>query len=101
MTKLLFSFETDGKDINVAVESESTGILFLVAGPTADYISGSGTITTSFEAATQTVDEDAPVLVSIAADKDSVDVSSGEAQTVKFTLNATDATGIDWAAGTQ
>ena len=94
-----FSFETDGKDINVAVESESTGILFLVAGPTADYISGSGTITTSFEAATQTVDEDAPVLVSIAADKDSVDVSSGEAQTVKFTLNATDATGIDWAAG--
>ncbi len=44
-------------------------------------------------------DSSGPELVSIVVDKTIVDVSSGP-QTVTFTIDATDATGIDWAAGT-
>ena len=44
-------------------------------------------------------DSAGPELVSIVVDKTIVDVSSGS-KTVTFTIDATDATGIDWAAGT-
>ena len=43
-------------------------------------------------------DSSGPELVSIVVDKTIVDVSSGP-KTVTFTIDATDATGIDWAAG--
>jgi len=83
-----FSFESDGKDINVAVESESTGILYLVAGPTADYISGSGNITISFEASPE-ADVDPPQLVSWSLTPTSIDASQSDASVV-VTLRVTD-----------
>jgi hypothetical protein len=43
-------------------------------------------------------DSAGPELISIVVDKTIVDVSSGS-KTVTFTIDATDATGIDWAAG--
>ena len=44
-------------------------------------------------------DTEAPELISISLDRTSVDVSQGEPQRIEFTIEATDATGINWGAG--
>ena len=48
--KALFSFETDGKDVAIAVNADLVGTYYLVVTKTSDYFSGSGTLTTSFDA---------------------------------------------------
>ena len=62
----IFSFDNDGKDLTITVSDQEIGAYYLVASKTSDYFSGSGKITTSFDAAELAVaDATAPVITLI------------------------------------